>query len=640
MPWIEQINPDTMQPQWAMLETDPFDGSTYFSEVRTTPPTGDNSNNTMLFGSGGKAIELANQAAQQLGITVPEWTKYAEGIISRDNINGGKGWMLGAPDALVANSLLRELSFDPQYASVFNAMTPTQLQQIRNSSGPQGQGYYDPSGQVWQQTTAAGDAREQALRAMEETNGSTGQWLGALGPIAAFAGPSILSNLLGSGSGALSAIDAAQFGTAAAPVSIGGGGSLAQLAQYADAGKTLLDSGSFANEIAANAAPAPADAIEALINASNAAGTTATPAAAGLGFASPEAYIASLNPAWAAIPAAAAGAAVGGAAAPSLGTLASGAGLATTAAGALGGDNTEIQDLLYPGDEASGVTTPNTSGGDPDLPGIGQPGWESLPGSTPYGTSTIPASLWSRLLDGTASADEYMNLLGKAAPGLLGAYASSQQNNALVDLARSQQEAENARYQDLVGRDERRYQTALQRENEAIAKRDAALAEFRGYGAPYRSRLSELSADPSSFLSSAEVTTPVQQGTDIMARALSAKVGNPIGSGGALQELQNYATNSLFGRLGQEKDRLAGFGGLSQFNTSGAGIPGLSTTLPTGTNSGSGVGTGGGNQAETAALGSNANIYNSLGYGLDQVLNPKTSLADLLKQYGGGLSLV
>ena len=587
MPWIEQINPDTMQPQWAFQEYDPFTGEYRWTEVRNTPPTPEatarNDPNRWWEGQGATVGQMVNgpNGSEKLGLAVDPTTNTQVSNIPKSvaDARGYVGWTDVLPK--------------PFEGALFD----------------------DIGGNILLPGIAAA--------------------MGGLG------GASSLSSLLGggttgtAGAGALTSL--LSGGNPVTGAAMGGLRSLLPIASGGQlpggqAGFDLLNGmdmpdvvgGAFENPAAVagwesglpSSVTGAADPIEAIINMSEAAGTTATPAAQGFGFGGVEEALKSINPAWV------------------------GAGLGAAALSQMGGDNTEIQDILNPGDEASGVTTPNTSGGDPDLPGIGQPGWESLPGSTPYGTSTIPASLWSRLLDGTASADEYMNLLGKAAPGLLGAYASSQQNSGLVDLARSQQEAENARYQDLVGRDERRYQTALQRENEAIAKRDAALAEFRGYGAPYRSRLSELSADPSSFLSSAEVTTPVQQGTDIMARALSAKVGNPIGSGGALQELQNYATNSLFGRLGQEKDRLAGFGGLSQFNTSGAGIPGLSTTLPTGTNSGSGVGTGGGNQAETAALGSNANIYNSLGYGLDQVLNPKTSLADLLKQYGGGLSLV
>ena len=77
--------------------------------------------------------------------------------------------------------------------------------------------------------------------------------------------------------------------------------------------------------------------------------------------------------------------------------------------------------------------------------------------------------------------------------------------------------------------------------------------KYMNLGAPYRQKLSDLYANPDSFLTSKEVTTPVQQGTDALARALSVK-GNPTGSGNALQEMQNYSSNMLFGKLGDEKN--------------------------------------------------------------------------------------
>jgi hypothetical protein len=89
--------------------------------------------------------------------------------------------------------------------------------------------------------------------------------------------------------------------------------------------------------------------------------------------------------------------------------------------------------------------------------------------------------------------------------------------------------------------------------------------KYAGYGAPYRQRLSDLYADPSSFLSSPEVQKPVQMGTDMLMRSLSTQ-GNPFGSGNALQQGQSYASDQLFSRLGQERDRLGGFGGLSSYN--------------------------------------------------------------------------
>ena len=169
------------------------------------------------------------------------------------------------------------------------------------------------------------------------------------------------------------------------------------------------------------------------------------------------------------------------------------------------------------------------------------------------------------LTDGRTTAQ----IVGSALPGLLGAYGASQQANAYGNLAN----------------------------------------QYMGMGAPYRDRLAALYANPESFLTSKEVQIPVQQGTDALARALSIQ-GNPAQSGTALQELQNYSANQLFGRLGQEKDRLAGFGGLSAYNQA----------APT---------------AAGAEINANKGIYDAIGAGAADVLNPPKTLQQLLKELGG-----
>jgi len=143
-------------------------------------------------------------------------------------------------------------------------------------------------------------------------------------------------------------------------------------------------------------------------------------------------------------------------------------------------------------------------------------------------------------------------------------------------------------------------------DQQANAMGDLA-ARYEGYGAPYRDRLADLYSDPTAFLDSPEVKVPVQMGTDALARALSTQ-GNPAGSGTALQELQNYSANQFFGRLGQEKDRLAGFGGLTAYN---AAAP----------------------QAASNAVNAERGVYDALGYGIGAVTNPPRSLADILKSY-------
>jgi hypothetical protein len=140
------------------------------------------------------------------------------------------------------------------------------------------------------------------------------------------------------------------------------------------------------------------------------------------------------------------------------------------------------------------------------------------------------------------------------------------------------------------------------------ARQYGALAnQYMAMGAPYRSRLSELYSDPEDWLNSAEVQIPIQQGTNILARSLSTK-GNPTGSGNALQELQNYASKQLFDRLGQEKDRLAGFGGLSSYS---AAAP----------------------SAANAQIGAQKGIYDAIGAGAADIFNPprRITLQDLMR---------
>lgn len=136
--------------------------------------------------------------------------------------------------------------------------------------------------------------------------------------------------------------------------------------------------------------------------------------------------------------------------------------------------------------------------------------------------------------------------------------------------------------------------------------------KYMNLGAPYRQKLSDLYANPDSFLTSKEVTTPVDQGTNALARALSVK-GNPTGSGTALQEMQNYSSNMLFGKLGEEKTRLGALGGLTSMPAS----VGMGADMSAAQNTGSGL--------------------NALGYGLNSMLNPQPSSIDLYKQFTNSL---
>ncbi len=157
------------------------------------------------------------------------------------------------------------------------------------------------------------------------------------------------------------------------------------------------------------------------------------------------------------------------------------------------------------------------------------------PGSLPINTSNIPDWLKALL------------------PATIGAYAGSQQADAYKDIAR----------------------------------------EYMGMGAPYRDSLAALSADPSSFLKSDRVQVPVKLGTEIMSKSL----GNAAAQGGALQQLQDYATQTMYGQLTNRENQLANFGGLSSFN---AAAP----------------------AANTAGINAGSNAWNAIGSGVSNYLNP------------------
>lgn len=183
----------------------------------------------------------------------------------------------------------------------------------------------------------------------------------------------------------------------------------------------------------------------------------------------------------------------------------------------------------------------------------------------------IPTSLIKSVF-GTddATSASIASMIGKLGAAGLGAYASNQQSNALADVAK----------------------------------------QYAEYGAPYRAQLASLQTDPGSFLSSPRVTSAVDQGTSAMARALSARDGNPVGSGRALQELQNYSTNSLYGQLTNRENQLANFGGLSSFNSAAP-------------------------SANLASVQQTGNMYNAIGAGINDIFNPQPTYIDLIKAMKG-----
>jgi hypothetical protein len=320
-----------------------------------------------------------------------------------------------------------------------------------------------------------------------------------------------------------------------------------------------------------------------------------------------------------------------------LGTIGGAAGIdPASAAGAMGGEVTGGLSLTD--------TLGGTAGGSMDLTDIIEElgnftGGDTADGFTGSldelftaaegsGSSSLASSLLKALgLGGTEStggglADGWLaRLLGAAIPAGLGAYGASQQSDALRALAEKQ-----------MGLESDRFNTLLGREDAAIKRQQDAINWARQQGEPYRQQLSALLGNPSSFLQSEGVQSSVQQGTNALGRALSAKVGNPAGNMTAMGEMQNYATNSLYDKLGAEITRLGQLGGLTSAGSAGASVPGIQTTLSQNVqNAGSGAATG--------SIQSDRDVLGNLSYGLANVFNPQpqqSSLETLLRSYTGG----
>jgi len=210
--------------------------------------------------------------------------------------------------------------------------------------------------------------------------------------------------------------------------------------------------------------------------------------------------------------------------------------------------------------------------------GFGAAGAAGGGGSGATGTTGTTGTI-SKLLGLTGGAATAVDALGRAIPGLLGAYASSEQAGALGDMARKLDE----------------------------------------YGAPSRARY-EASFAPGFDLATAD---PAYKGAldttaDALSRSISARAGNPYGNPGALMEANKYLINSTAMPALNEYRRLnAGTGALAN----------LAAAAPA---------------ASTAATGASTNIWSGLGGAAADVLNPKPAqltLADFMKQFNTGKAL-
>lgn len=141
------------------------------------------------------------------------------------------------------------------------------------------------------------------------------------------------------------------------------------------------------------------------------------------------------------------------------------------------------------------------------------------------GSSTGASTAASRLIKQMTGIDvspDTLDLVGKLGGVGLGVYGSNQQADAAQNIAN----------------------------------------QYMNMGAPYRAELAKLNADPMSFYSSPMFQGALQQGSDALARSLSAKVGNPILNPTALQEMQNYTTRGSLDAYNQRFNQLSNAGQL------------------------------------------------------------------------------
>lgn len=212
---------------------------------------------------------------------------------------------------------------------------------------------------------------------------------------------------------------------------------------------------------------------------------------------------------------------------------------------------------------ASGALAPGYFAGETLYPVIGG----TTAGVTGAAAAVGGGSLISRLLNGTATADDYLNAAGRVAPSVLGAIASNRQAG----------------------------------DTQALADR------FATYGAPSRARYEASMApgfDPSTIPGySGAVDTASKS---LLAR-LSATGGNPYGNPGGLIDANKQIIAGTALPAVQEYQRLnAGTGFGATLNSAGS-------------------------------LGQNAitqqgNVYNAIGAGINDAINPPKSLAEQLAE--------
>ncbi|MDP2622003.1 MAG: hypothetical protein Q8P46_17825 [Hyphomicrobiales bacterium] len=188
-------------------------------------------------------------------------------------------------------------------------------------------------------------------------------------------------------------------------------------------------------------------------------------------------------------------------------------------------------------------------------------------GGTAAGTAAGGGAL-SRLLDGSATADDWLDLLGRAAPAALGAFASNQQANSLSDLAE----------------------------------------RYMGFGEPSRARFEGSFAPGFSMANEPGYADALNQTAKATLHGMSANFGNPSDSPNAwAQTLEDLNAKFAYPALQNYRQVNANTGGLASF-------------APAAVN------------ASGSAVNAERGIYDSVGGGIADVFHPPKSLADIMRE--------
>lgn len=243
--------------------------------------------------------------------------------------------------------------------------------------------------------------------------------------------------------------------------------------------------------------------------------------------------------------------------------------------------------LGVPGPSVPGATMPPVGTVGPTFPvppSSFMPLGAAVAGGAAAGAGSAAAgTALSRLIDGTATSADLLSLGGTLGTTALGLYGADQKADALSGLV----DSENARYA-------QNYATGA-----------PSRARYEGSFAP---GFDITTADPA--LSGAMNTT-----MDTLLRRLSATSGNPFGDPGGLAEANKYVMgNVALPALQNYRNQNASTGGYGAFNTAAGSGPNANLAMAGINAAGSGL--------------------DAIGYGAENLFNPKTSLADLLKQFG------